>query len=59
MEKIIHVALPQSFVDENNVNVLDVADTMSLSYNGKNVSFQVDILPDEFFNSSIVWLTSK
>ena len=56
---LIHVALPQSFVDKMNVNVLDVADSMSVAFNGKNVSFQVDILPDEFFDSSIVWLNSK
>lgn len=57
--KLIHVVLPQSFVDKMNGNVLDVADAMSLAYNGKNVSFQIDILPDNFFDSSIVWLTSK
>ena len=52
-----HVVLPQSFVDENHLNVLDVADALSVSFNDKRVSFQVDIVPDYFFNGSVSWLS--
>lgn len=53
----IHVVLPQSFIDQMNVNVLDVADAMSVAYNDQRVSFQVDIVPDYFFNGSVSWLS--
>ena len=46
--KPIHVVLPQSFLDENHVSVQDVADVMSVVYNEKLVSFQVDVLPDDY-----------
>ena len=53
----IHVVLPQSFIDQMHVNVLDVADALSVAYNDKRVSFQVDIVPDYFFNGSVSWLS--
>ena len=56
-KKIIHVALPQSFVDDNHLNVLDVAEALSVTYKDKPVSFQVDLVPDEFFNGSVSWLS--
>lgn len=45
----IHVVLPQSFIDQMNVNVLDVAVAMSVAYNDKRVSFQVEVVPDDYF----------
>lgn len=53
----IHVVLPQSFVDKMNVTAVDVADALSVAYNDKRVSFQVDIVPDDFFNGSVTWLS--
>lgn len=46
----IHVTLPQSFIDQMNVNVVDLAETISVVYNNKSVSFQVDVVPDEYFD---------
>ena len=56
-KKIIHVVLPQSFVDDNHLNVLDVAEALSVTYKDKPVSFQVDLVPDYFFNGSVSWLS--
>lgn len=53
----IHVVLPQSFVDENHLNVLDVAENLSVAYGNKQVSFQVDVVPDDFFDTSVTWLS--
>ena len=50
---LIHVVIPQSFVDERHVNPLDVADSMSVLYNDKRVSFQVDLVPDDYFDDDI------
>lgn len=46
----IHVTLPQSFIDQMNVSPLDLADTLSVVYNNKSVSFQVDVVPDDYFD---------
>ena len=46
----IHVVLPQSFIDSGNVNVVDMADALSVVYNDKRVSFQVEIVPDDYFD---------
>ena len=56
-KNLIHVVLPQSFVDENHVNVLDVAENLSVAYGNKQLSFQVDLVPDYFFNGSVSWLS--
>lgn len=56
-EKLIHVVLPQSFVDKMNANALDVADALSVAYGDKQVSFQVDLVPDDFFDNSVTWLS--
>lgn len=45
----IHITLPQSFIDEQHVNPLDLAETLSVVYNNKSVSFQVDVVPDDYF----------
>lgn len=53
----IHVVLPQSFIDEHYVNPVDLAERLSVVYDNKSVSFQVDIVPDDFFDTSVTWLS--
>ena len=50
---LIHVVIPQSFVDERHVNPFDLADSMSVIYNDKSISFQVDLVPDDYFDDEI------
>lgn len=50
---IIHVVIPQSFVDYRHVNPLDIADSLSVIYNDKPVSFQVDLVSDDYFDDVI------
>lgn len=53
----IHVVLPKSFIDQMNASLLDVAHSLSVAYGDKQVDFQVDLVPDDFFEGSVTWLS--
>lgn len=47
----IHVVLPQSLIDLAKVTPLDLAENLSVAYNGRQLSFQVDVVPDDHFDN--------
>lgn len=48
---LIRVVLPYSFVEEQHLSLVDISDGFSVVFNNKPVSFQVDLLPDDYFDN--------
>lgn len=46
----IHVTLPQSFIDQMNLTPFDLAEKLSVIYGNKQVSYQVDVVSDDYFD---------